>query len=445
MNIRARLLRLATRPHLPRRTVRLRLTLLYGVLFLVSGAVLLTITYGLVRNATDGVDVYHGSNGMAGAVIDPPHQSKKSPAVVSTQSDNDPATNLTPAQAQAQAQRLASLAKRQHDDQLDALLTQSGIALGIMTIISLVLGWYIAGRVLRPIRRITRSAREISATNLHERLALDGPDDELKELGDTVDQLLARLERAFEAQRRFVANASHELRTPLARQRTVAQVALSDPEATVASLRAAHERVLTAGEQQERLIDGLLTLTRGQAGLARHEPLDLRTTTETITREHASGARERSLHVTATLEPASTLGDPRLVERLVTNLIDNALRHNHPGGRVEIATRTSNGHAILSVSNDGPPIPPSELPRLFEPLQRLDPARFSHPDGHGLGLSIVQAIADAHNASINTRARPQGGLTIEVQFPALANNKGQSAHTRTHATRRDDHLVAATP
>jgi signal transduction histidine kinase len=418
VKLRPRLLDLAARPHLPRRTVRLRLTLLYGGLFLLSGIVLLGITYALVREATDGVYVYRGPNGITGAVVESPRKSPhtKAPGGSEINVADDATKDLTPRQQRAQARQIESLARQQHEDQLHFLLTRSAVALGIMTLLSLVLGWFIAGRALRPVRTITSKTRAITATNLHARLALDGPNDELKELGDTIDELLGRLEGAFDAQRQFVANASHELRTPLARQRTIAQVAFSDPDATVESLRTAHERVLAAGQEQAQLIDALLTLTRGQAGLARRLPFDLGAITDTVVRERAVEANERDLHLHRAITPAWTSGDPHLAERLVTNLVENALRHNRPHGRVDISTRVRDGHAILSITNDGPPIPPSELGRLFEPLQRLDPARSSHPEGHGLGLSIVQAIATAHGATIQSRARPEGGLRIEVRF-----------------------------
>jgi signal transduction histidine kinase len=405
---------------LPRRTVRLRLALLYGSLFLVSGAVLLGITYGLVREATDGVYVYRGPNGIAGAVIVSPGKSPgtRAPGGARINVNDDAPKNLTPKQLRAQSRQIDSLARQQHADQLHLLLTRSAVALGIMTLISLVLGWFVAGRALRPVRTITTRARAISATNLHERLALDGPDDELKDLGDTIDDLLARLDGAFEAQRQFVANASHELRTPLARQRTIAQVAAADPDATVDSLRAAHERVIAAGEEQTLLIDALLTLTRGQAGLARRREFDLTTITDAVVRARRAEADARDVHVHTALAAAPTTGDPDLAERLVTNLVDNALRHNRPGGRIEITTSVRNGHALLTVTNDGPTIPPSEVERLFEPLQRLDPARSGHADGHGLGLSIVRAVATAHTAGIVARARPDGGLHIEVDFPS---------------------------
>jgi len=422
MRLHRRLVSLASRPHLPRRTVRLRLTALYSCLFVVSGAVLLAVTYGLVRQATDdSVSVLNGPNGSKASVVAPAAGSPPPPPTPNVTIAGLPASaNPTPKQLQAQARRFAALAAQQHDNELHQLLTKSGIALAIMTAISVALGWFIAGRVLRPLRTITTGARSISATNLHDRLALQGPNDELKELGDTFDDLLRRLERSFDAQRMFVANASHELRTPLARQRTLAQVALADPDATMESLRAAHERVLATGQQQERLIDALLTLTRSQAGVASREHLDLGTIAHDVVQARQAEVERRQLRLETTLAAAPTAGDRRLVERLIVNLVDNALRHNAPHGRVYISTRSEDDHAILSIANDGPKVPPAEIDRLFLPLQRLHTDRSTNPDGLGLGLSIVHAIATAHDATLTTTARHEGGLAIEVTFPASA-------------------------
>ena len=290
-----------------------------------------------------------------------------------------------------------------------------------MAILSIALGWIVAGRALRPLRTITAAARDISATNLHRRLALDGPHDELKELGDTFDGLLARLDASFQAQRQFVANASHELRTPLARQRTLGQVALADPDATVESLRAAHQRVLAAGAEQERLIEALLALARGQTGLANPEPLDLATVTERVLLAHQRDAEDREVELHATLAPAPAAGDSRLIERLVTNLIDNAQRHNLPHGRVDVTTGTRNGHAVLSVSNTGPEVPAEAVERLFQPFQRLAPERTTgNGNGVGLGLSIVQAIADAHRATLAVQPNAAGGLEVTVALEAAS-------------------------
>jgi signal transduction histidine kinase len=286
-----------------------------------------------------------------------------------------------------------------------------------MAVISIALGWVVAGRVLRPLRTITTAVRDISATNLHERLALAGPDDELKELGDTFNALLTRLDESFQAQRRFVANASHELRTPLARQRALGQVAIDDPDATPETLRAAHERVLAAGVQQERLIDALLTLARGQTGIDRHDRFDIADITDRVLTERRAEATVREVDVRSTIPSARACGDPRLVERLVANLVDNAIRHNLARGHLTVATEDRDGRAVLIVANTGPVIAASAVDQLFTPFRRLSADRTASGHGVGLGLSIVRAIADAHAATVTTRARHAGGLQIEVAFP----------------------------
>ena len=296
----------------------------------------------------------------------------------------------------------------------------SVIALAIMAAVSMGLGWLIAGRVLRPLRTITTAARDISATDLHKRLALDGPDDEFKELGDTFDGLLARLDASFHSQRQFVANASHELRTPLARLKTLVQVTLADPNATPEALRAAHERVLASEEQLERLIEALFSLAGGERALDRREPVDLTAVTEQALAVRRPEIERHGLRLNATLDPAGLEGNPQLVERLVANLIDNAIAHNLPGGSIAVTTATGAGQAVLSVANDGPVIGAEELDRLQQPFQRLGPARTSHGDGHGLGLSIVHAIARAHAATLAVRAQVGGGLKVEVRFPVPA-------------------------
>jgi signal transduction histidine kinase len=415
MSVIARLTSRIARPHLPRRTVRLRLTLLYGGLFLISGAALLAVTYVLVRHAVDGPPLMGVNFVPAPHGLEPPQNSP------------GPATLPPPGQPGWQAVELLSAQAQEFLEQqksalMHQLVIQSGFALALMSVLSIVLGWIVAGRILRRLRTITTAARDISATNLHQRLALDGPGDELKELGDTIDGLLSRLEASFQAQRRFVANASHELRTPLARQRALGQVALSDPDATVESLRTAHERILAAGTEQERLIEALLTLARGQAGIEVRHPFDLAQLAQEVVGARKSEADYRTVTIRPSISQAQAAGHRPLAERLVVNLVDNALRHNTPHGRVEITTRTVEGHAVLTVANTGPVVPPDVVDQLFQPFQRLGTARAGRDEGLGLGLSIVQAIATAHDATVTTSARPDGGLTITVTFPAVGNH-----------------------
>jgi signal transduction histidine kinase len=394
--------------HFPRRTVRLRLTLLYGSMFVGSGALLLAITNLLVRRATDFVFVQSrdesGTTGIIAGSGAPPAEPPQDPGT--------PGFN-----AQHAAQQVLSLVHRQHAHAMHQLLVESFVTLAIMSVVSIWLGWFVAGRTLRPLRTITAAARDISSSNLHERLALTGPDDELKELGDTFDALIARLERSFQSQRQFVANASHELRTPLTLQHALLEAALLDPNASLETWQATGERALAASQEQERLIAALLTLARSDRGLSQHEALDLSALATTVLNGRHADAKQRGVHVSARLDPAPTLGDPELAERLVANLIDNALRHNVADGRVEVVTETSDDHALFSVRNTGPILASSDIVRLFEPFQRADVDRTRHDGGLGLGLSIVQAIATAHDAAITARAQPEGGLAVVVRFP----------------------------
>jgi signal transduction histidine kinase len=416
-------LRLPGKFRLPRQTIRLRLTLLYGVLFLLSGALLLGITYVLVSRATAHGYTYTAPSGASARVEGKHLDPEPGNLVVS-------ARGLTEEQVLEQSRLLEAQAEQQRADQMRELLVQSGVALCIMAFISILLGWIVAGRVLRRVRTITATAREISANNLHERLALEGPVDELKELGDTIDDLLARLESAFQAQRRFIANASHELRTPLARQRVIVQVALSDPDATVESLRAAHERVLVSGEQQERLINALLTLARGQAGLDVRKPFDLAEVVRQVVASRRADADVRGVRLGARLTPARAAGKADLVERLVVNLVDNALRYNVPNGVVDVVVEERAGQAVLSVTNTGPVVAEADLERLFQPFQRVNRAERRGDGGLGLGLSIVQAIVTAHGAAIDAVPRPEGGLAITVTFPPPHQAPNQSDSTR---------------
>ena len=426
--------------------MRLRLTLLYIGLFLASAACLLVITYFLVQRALPQLpQVVTSSSGSvsstaAGMRIGTGGGTVSSACDFSSAASPPTSAQLNDCQLYVQ-QEAAAL----NNDVLNKLLIESGIALAIMAVASVGLGWLMAGRVLSPLRTITAAARRISARSLHQRIAMTGPDDELKELGDTFDQLLGRLDASFRAQRQFVANASHELRTPLARQRTLLEVALRDREATNASLRAACERALAAGEQQEHLIAALLTLARGERGLDRFEPFDLAAIAALITTARRDDARARQLSLVEELRPGIALGDPGLTERLVANLVDNAIRYNVPGGRIEISTGTRAGRPWLTVANTGPVIPPDQLGRLFQPFQRMDPARTA-PGGLGLGLAIVSAVAAAHEAELRAVTRSAGGLAVEILFPApLDRGVVQFAGTHPdHAVqRRDPDLAVA--
>jgi signal transduction histidine kinase len=408
------------RARLPAPTIRLRLTLVYGGLFLFSATALLAITFVLVNHQYTGSFFITSSHravvrfkstggviqkGTTGGVIRKGTVTEAFPVPIGP---NEFAPNAKIAIAAAQGQS---------DAALHQLFLDSALALAIMSVLSLWLGWVIAGRALRPLRTITETARDISASNLHRRLNLAGPDDELKRLGTTVDGLLARLETSFEAQRQFVANASHELRTPLTLERTLLELALSDPDASIDSYRHTCEQLLAVGEQQEHLIEALLTLSRSQRGVNGHQPVDL----AAIAAAATAAADHEGLAFDTSFAPAETTGDPRLVERLVANLLGNAVGHNTSGGSVEIRTESRDGRALLIVANTGPNVPAGELERIFQPFQRLGPSRTGDATRLGLGLSIVRAIADAHNATIVTRAQPEGGLHIEVAFPAAPN------------------------
>jgi signal transduction histidine kinase len=291
------------------------------------------------------------------------------------------------------------------------------------------IGWVIAGRVLRPLSTITAAARRISASSLHERLDMRGPDDELKELADTLDGLLARLETSFDAQRRFAASASHELRTPLTRERTLLQVTLADPAATTDTWRAVSRELLAGNAEQERLIEALLTLASTEAGPREREPADLADITRAALAEAGPAISRLDLRVRTDIQPAALDGDPLLVQQLVANVVDNAVRHNIPGGDIQITTGTTRGGAILSVTNSGHVITASEVERLFQPFQRLGARPARRDGGHGLGLSIVRAIALAHDATVAAQPRSGGGLAIDVTFP-LSRTAGLAEATQ---------------
>jgi len=433
-------------PHLPRRTARLRLTVLYGAAFLVcGGAVLAVVTSLFYAHATTDLAssqpksstsaVIHGKVPVADVHQAGRYDIVKVPVevpvadvqqagrydILSAAVPVASARQLQgPVPSPAQRAKLRADAQFQINYDFRQILIISAIALAAIAVAAASIGWIIAGRVLRPLSTITGAARRIAASSLHERLALHGPDDELKELGDTLDGLFARLQASFDAQRRFAANASHELRTPLTRERALLQVTLADPAATTGTWRAVSRELLASNAEQERLIEALLTLAGSEAGSGQREPLDLAAITSEALVVPRPEISRLGLHVYADIQPASLDGDPLLTQQLVTNLIDNAVRHNIPGGDVQVSTGTTGGHAVLSVTNSGLVIPPAEVDRLFEPFQRFGPRPARRNGGHGLGLSIVRAIATAHGAVITARPRPGGGLAIDIAFPVAA-------------------------
>jgi signal transduction histidine kinase len=383
-------------------TIRLRLTLMYGAVFLITGAALLTIGYLLVRN---GLRDHHQLTTVAKRLGRGPESGDHLLGR---------ALGLPP---NSRELALARAIQRQLiNDDLHRLLLEYLGALLAVTMASIVTGYVLAGRALRPLRDITATARRVSSENLGERIALPGPSDELRELADTFDGMLARLDGAFASQRHFVANASHELRTPLAIMRTEVDVTLADPDATVEELRAMGEAVRETVDRSERLIAGLLMLARSEAAAGHGEPVDVAALAGDCITDLRVHAQEAQIEVRDDLEPAWTRGEPALIERMVANLIDNGIHHNEPGGFLEVSTRVREGRMQLRVSNGGPLIDPEDAAQLTEPFRRLDRS----VDGLGLGLSIVRSVVEAHGGSTTVSARLEGGLTVLVELPAQA-------------------------
>lgn len=380
---------------LARRSVRLRLTALYGVLFLLSGAVLLAITSGVVVAQS----------------------SVTAPAPPAAQQD----PQLALARAQARIQQLqAELAGHGVSHQL---LVGSAIALGIMTVASAVLGWIIAGRVLRPLRAITAATRRISADSLHERLAMPGPRDELTDLGDTIDGLLGRLEGAFAAQRRFAANAAHELRTPLTTMRASVDVAVAKPGPVPEQTIALAGRLRAELDRVDELLDGLLALAHAQHGVLPDRAvlsLGALASASLAARSGAITARKLTVQHTDSPGGAWVAGSQPLLRRMVDNVIDNAIGHNVDGGWISVATRADGAVALLAVETGGEVLDQRQVDQLAQPFQRLGADRTRSKGGAGLGLSIVAAIADAHGGTLDLRARPEGGLRVAIGLPLAA-------------------------
>jgi signal transduction histidine kinase len=385
-----------------RLTVRARLTLLYTGLFAVCGAIVVAVSYGQVAQ----LPARPQGNGRAPSATDLARfaaQCRSEEQVVHPNAQVLAKCAAFFQQQGAQGQRALTLSH---------LLQYSLITLAMVVALAAILGWIFSGRALRPVHRITMAARAASEHNLSARVAPTGPRDELRELAETFDEMLGRLQAAFEGQQRFIANASHELRTPLAVMRATVDVVLGNPDSTPGDLRAMAEDIRTAVQHAEHLIGALLILARNERGLTVREEIDLATAAEDVL--DTAGLGDRQVH--ATLEPAVISGDPVLAERLIANLADNAVRYNLPTGDVWISTRTVAGSSQLTVANTGPVVSPADAGRIFQPFQRLSD-RTSH-DGSGLGLAIVASIAAIHGGSVTARPRADGGLTVTVTIPS---------------------------
>ncbi|MFD4273038.1 ATP-binding protein [Streptomyces cyaneofuscatus] len=384
---------------------RARLTALYGGLLVLAGVLLMGLVYVLV---SDGL---YSSVMTAVAPAVPTYQLNEASAPALPSSDWAQTTVIQPGQY-AVARKVSTAAG---DAALSRLLTVSGISLAVYSALSVALAWWMAGRVLRPVGVITARARRLSGSNLHERIALQAPPGELKELADTFDGMLDRIEQLVAARQRFAANAAHELRTPLAVQRAAAEIGLADdpPPEKVAWIR---DKLIDTADNSEQLIEGLLLLAVSDEGLRRRERVGLDATTATVTEALAAEAQERAVTVDVEARPVSVQGDPVLLDHLVHNLVANALRHNHPGGTVRVRV----GPGGLEVANTGPLVDPAAVPLLFEPFRRAQARRHAPGEGAGLGLSIVASVARAHGGDVGATANPGGGLTARVTLPTCA-------------------------
>jgi len=380
---------------LPRRTVRMRLTALYGALFVVSGAVLLAITSGVVVSSSQVSVTAANQAGL-------------------------PALTRDQIRIQQLRDQLANAEAQIHSGVSHGLLVGSAIALGIMTVVSVVLGWIVAGRVLRPLRQMTAATRRISADSLHERLAVAGPGDELKDLADTIDGLLERLEGAFAAQRRFVANASHELRTPLTTMRASVDVAVAKPEPVPTQTIALADRLRGELDRVDGLLDGFLALARAQHGdLPGQATLSLEylTAAALAVRADAIAARHLTVHHVTGAEGTWVTGSQPLLCRMVDNVADNAIGHNRDGGWISVTTGADEHMAHLVVETGGDVLDADQVSQLTQPFRRLGADRTGSDHGSGLGLSIVEAIATAHGGTLDLRPRPGGGLRVSIALP----------------------------
>jgi len=396
---------------LGRRSVRARIALASAGLFLVTGAALVAATYALVDHSLGALAVASQTSTERGSLLVQECQAEKA--------NHSPITADPARQAQCQQAifggiRLGAADQRASD--LHELLLWALAGLGAAAIVAGVLGWATGRRILLPLHTVTAAALRTSQEHLGERISFDGADDELKELADTFDDMLARLDRAFASQRRFVANAAHELRTPLTSARTLIDVAMAKPARTTGQMEVLAVRVREALGQSEALIEGLLTLARSDRGLTSYEPADLEAAAQDAIDQVSATARDSKIVIDADLAPSPVLGDRVLLERLAANLLDNAVHYNVTGGSVRVVTGTGNGMSYITVTNTGPLVPESAVASLFEPFTRLD-GRVGNRQGVGLGLSIVTSVVNAHHGHLHAEALPNGGMTISARLP----------------------------
>jgi signal transduction histidine kinase len=442
----------------PRPTVRLRLALMYTALFVITGAALLGVSYLLVQHRergpataariicqrsatgkgevaasgviagipTDGATLSPADcTGVVGSFYYRTSNSGASGSAASGGAVTGVASgqqSAVPGPTAAAIRQLTAAVTASQSHTLDSFRIASAIALGLISILSFALSWWMAGRVLRPVHAITDAARRLSEQTLHRRINLQGPDDELKELADTFDAMLGRLDRAFRSQQRFVANASHELRTPLATERVLIDEALANPSPRPEDFRSILEQLRTNSEETERLVDALLVLARSERGLDRWSEVDLAATAQCALDAAALEADQKGVELRSELGPVMVKGDPGLLDRLVGNVVENGIRHNFAGGWVEVTTSSSASRALLEVTNTGPVLDDATVATLSEPFRRAGPDRRADDGGFGLGLSIVDGVVRAHLGSMTLHPRPGGGLTLQIQLPVATSD-----------------------
>ncbi|MGJ6966872.1 sensor histidine kinase [Streptosporangium sp. G11] len=374
-------------------SVRLRLTLVYGSLFFGVGVVFVGVNYLFVQ------DVLSRPSKMAVRGIPE--------ALAGLNPSAQPSLVVSMPKDTLFLRAISDVRDQYREDVMGSMLQWSLLAVAVVGVAGLAIGWIVARRAMAPLQTMTEAARRLSESTLHERIALGGPRDEIRDLADTFDSMLERLSRAFESQRRFVANASHELRTPLAINRALLQVSMTDPDLP-RQVRTVGAELLNANARQERLIEGLLLLAQSEREPAERLPVDLA--------ELAESAMTSAPETTADLRPAPVEGDPVLLERMIGNLLDNAVKYNDERGLVVLRTHGDRWGSVVTVENTGRVVPSGRVEGLFEPFRRLDRDRTGSAGGAGLGLSIVRAIAQAHRGSAEARPRPGGGLVVTVRL-----------------------------